>query len=101
MALDSLQQVHVLLILDVPKLDTGGGLMRAEQRGTITFFALLTTLLLMLEWIQWAFWAASTHCRLMLNFSSTNTPQSLLLKAVLNLISTQHVCLLGIVLTLV
>jgi len=37
---------------------------------------LLAMLLLTQSMIQLAFWAASTHCQLMLSFLSTNTPES-------------------------
>ncbi|KAK4829642.1 hypothetical protein QYF61_005935 [Mycteria americana] len=76
--LDSLQQLHVLLVLRAPELDAAlqGGLTRAEQRGRIPSLALLATLLWMQPRIRLAFWAASAHCQVMLSFSSTNTPKS-------------------------
>ena len=52
------------------------GITRAEQRGRITSLDLLATLLLMELRIQLAAWAASTHCWVMLSFSSTNIPKS-------------------------
>ena len=52
------------------------GLMRTEQRGRITSLNLLVALLLILPRIHLAFWAASTHCQLMLSLSSTNALKS-------------------------
>ena len=52
------------------------GLMRAEQRETITFFFWLATPLLMQPKIQLAFQAARAPCWLMLSFSSTRNPKS-------------------------
>ncbi|KAK4822069.1 hypothetical protein QYF61_009330 [Mycteria americana] len=76
--LDPLQQLHVLLVLRAPELDAAlqGGLTRAEQRGRTPSLALLATLRVMQPRTRLAFWAASTHCRLMSSFSSTGTPKS-------------------------
>jgi len=49
--------------------------------------------------IRLAFWAASAHCQVMLSFSSTSTPQVLLLRATLHPFSAQPVLVLGIVST--
>ncbi|KAK4831314.1 hypothetical protein QYF61_016803, partial [Mycteria americana] len=64
-ALDSLQQVHILLRFGAPELDAAlqGGLTRAEQRGRIPSLALLATLLWMQPRIRLAFWAVSAHCQ--------------------------------------
>ena len=48
-------------------------LTRAEYRGRIPSLDLLATLLLMQPRIRLAFWAASTHCWVILSFLSTNT----------------------------
>ncbi|KAK4829890.1 hypothetical protein QYF61_007282 [Mycteria americana] len=63
-SLDSLQQVHVLIMLGAPELDADfrWGLTRAEQSGRITSLDLLATLLMQPR-IQLAFWAASAHCQ--------------------------------------
>lgn len=52
------------------------GFHKGRQRGIITSLALLVTPLLMKSRILWDFWVASSHCCLMLSFSSTRTPQS-------------------------
>jgi len=52
------------------------GLMRAEQRGTITSFALPLTPLLMQPIIPLAFQAANAHCWLMSSSLSTRIPRS-------------------------
>ncbi|PKU46206.1 hypothetical protein llap_3480 [Limosa lapponica baueri] len=56
-------------------------------------------LLLMRRRMWLPFWALSAHCWVMLSFSSTNTPQVLLLRAALNPFSAQPVFVLGITLT--
>jgi len=56
--------------------DSKWGLTRVEQRGRIPSLDLLATLLLMQPKTQLAFWAASTHCRVLLSSSSTMTPKS-------------------------
>ena len=52
------------------------GRLSQEQRGRITSFDLLVTILLMQPRIHLAFWTARAQCLLMLSLSSTNTPKS-------------------------
>ena len=67
-----------------PELDTAlqGGLTRAEQRGKIPSLALLPTLLWMQPSTRVAFWAASTHCWLVV--STHYYPEVLLHRTALN-----------------
>jgi len=92
--LDPLQQVHVLLVLGAPELDTGFEVgshqSRAEGRnhlprpaGHSAFDAAQDTML--------DFSAVSTHCRLTSRFSSTSTP-----KAALNSFIPQPVLIPGV-----
>lgn len=71
--------------------------MRAESRGRITSLHLLATLLLMQLRMGLVFWAMSTHCWVILGFSSSNTPglspqrgsQSILCSEVVRIALTQ------------
>ena len=74
--LDPLQQVDLFPGLQSWTQDSRLGLTRAEQRGRITSPDLLAILLLMQPRIWLAFWAVSTHCWVMMSFSSTSTPKS-------------------------
>ena len=56
--------------------DSRWALTRAEQRGRIPSLDLLATVLWMQPRIQLAFWAVSTHCRVMLSFLSSRIPKS-------------------------
>ena len=76
--LDLLQQLHVLLVLRDPELDSvfHKGYHKNRVEGRITSPVLLVTLLLMQPRTQLALWAASTHFQLILNLLSTDTPKS-------------------------
>ena len=67
------------------------------SEGRISSFApslaLLPTLLLVQPRVRVAFWAASTHCRLMSSFSSTTTPRSFPPQGVLSVLSLPSLCL--------
>lgn len=53
------------------------GLMRAEKRGRITYPKMfLHALLLMQPMMSLNFWAGSSHCCIMLSFSSSSNPTS-------------------------
>ena len=72
--LDLLQQPYVFLVLGALELGTVPQVGSHESR--VEGLDLLITLPLMQPRLQSAFWAASVHCWLMLNLSSTDNPKS-------------------------
>lgn len=73
-SLDSLQEVHTILMLGA--LELHAALQLESHKGRFTSLALLVVLLLMQPRMQLAFWAVSTHWQPVPSYASTSTPKS-------------------------